>query len=59
MIKKIRASNLEKIIFTFIVILAIFFLVLSSWYVLRAVRNELAVENYSDNFLIILYNVYA
>ena len=32
----------------------LFFLVLSSWYVLRAVRNELAVENYSDNFLIIL-----
>tara|TARA_Y100000768_G_scaffold350177_1_gene300231 strand:- start:23 stop:1252 length:1230 start_codon:yes stop_codon:yes gene_type:complete len=32
----------------------LFFLVLSSWYVLRAVRNELAVENYSDDFLIIL-----
>ena len=32
----------------------LFFLVLSSWYVMRAVRNELAVENYSDDFLIIL-----
>ena len=32
----------------------LFFLVLSSWYVLRAVRNELAVENYSQDFLIIL-----
>ena len=32
----------------------LFFLVLSSWYVLRAVRNELAVENYDQNFLLIL-----
>jgi AAA family ATP:ADP antiporter len=32
----------------------LFFLVLSSWYVLRAVRNEMAVENYSQDFLLIL-----
>lgn len=32
----------------------LFFLVLSSWYVLRAVRNEFAVENYSQDFLLIL-----
>ena len=32
----------------------LFFLVLSSWYVLRAVRNEMAVENYGQDFLLIL-----
>ena len=32
----------------------LFFLVLSSWYVLRAVRNELAVENFSQDFLLLL-----
>ena len=37
----------------------LFFLVLSSWYVLRAVRNELAVESYSQDFLIILLAVTA
>ena len=37
----------------------LFFLVLSSWYVLRAVRNEMAVENYSQDFLLILLAVTA
>ncbi|MDA9611481.1 hypothetical protein N9S44_04290 [Gammaproteobacteria bacterium] len=37
----------------------LFFLVLSSWYVLRAVRNELAVENFSQDFLLILLSVTA
>ena len=32
----------------------LFFLVLSSWYVIRSVRNEIAVENYSEDFLLIL-----
>jgi len=32
----------------------LFFLVLSSWYVLRAVRNEMAVENYDQDFLLVL-----
>ena len=27
---------------------------LSSWYVLRAVRNEMAVENYDQDFLLVL-----
>tara|TARA_B100001059_G_scaffold231472_1_gene267355 strand:+ start:62 stop:1288 length:1227 start_codon:yes stop_codon:yes gene_type:complete len=30
----------------------LFFLVLSSWYVMRAVRNELAVANYEEDFLL-------
>jgi|TARA_B110000259_G_C13966339_1_gene382776 AAA family ATP:ADP antiporter len=37
----------------------LFFLVLSSWYVLRAVRNEMAVENYSQDFLLILLAITA
>ena len=37
----------------------LFFLVLSSWYVLRAVRNEMAVENYGQDFLLILLSVTA
>ena len=37
----------------------LFFLVLSSWYVLRAVRNEMAVENYSQDFLLVLLAVTA
>ncbi len=37
----------------------LFFLVLSSWYVLRAVRNELAVENYGQDFLLILLSITA
>ena len=36
-----------------------FFLVLSSWYVLRAVRNEMAVENYGQDFLLILLSITA
>ena len=37
----------------------LFFLVLSSWYVLRAVRNEMAVENYGQDFLLILLSITA
>ena len=37
----------------------LFFLVLSSWYVLRAVRNEMAVESYGQNFLLILLSITA
>ena len=37
----------------------LFFLVLSSWYVLRAVRNEMAVESYGQNFLLILLAITA
>ena len=37
----------------------LFFLVLSSWYVLRAVRNEMAVENYSQDFLMVLLAITA
>ena len=37
----------------------LFFLVLASWYVLRAVRNEMAVENYGQDFLLILLSVTA
>ena len=37
----------------------LFFLVLASWYVLRGVRNEMAVENYSQDFLLILLSVTA
>ena len=37
----------------------LFFLVLSSWYVLRAVRNEMAVENYGQDFLLILLAITA
>ncbi len=37
----------------------LFFLVLSSWYVLRAVRNELAVENYGQDFLLVLLAITA
>ena len=32
----------------------LFFLVLASWYVIRGIRNEMAVENYSQDFLLIL-----
>ena len=32
----------------------LFFLVLASWYVLRGIRNEMAVENYGQDFLLIL-----
>ena len=42
-----------------ILISLLFFLVLSSWYVLRAVRNEMAVENYGQDFLLILLSVTA
>ncbi|MDA8541381.1 hypothetical protein N9X43_00715 [Gammaproteobacteria bacterium] len=37
----------------------LFFLVLASWYVLRAVRNEMAVENYGQDFLLILLSITA
>jgi len=37
----------------------LFFLVLTSWYVLRAVRNEMAVENYGQDFLLILLSITA
>ena len=37
----------------------LFFLVLSSWYVLRAVRNEMAVEKYGQDFLLILLSITA
>ena len=37
----------------------LFFLVLSSWYVLRAVRNEMAVENYGQDFLLVLLSITA
>ena len=37
----------------------LFFLVLSSWYVLRAVRNEMAFENYGQDFLLILLSITA
>ena len=36
-----------------------FFFVLSSWYVLRPVRNEMAVENYGQDFLLILLSITA
>jgi AAA family ATP:ADP antiporter len=32
----------------------LFFLVLASWYVIRGIRNEMAVENYGQDFLLIL-----
>ena len=32
----------------------LFFLVLASWYAIRGIRNEMAVENYGQDFLLIL-----
>ena len=32
----------------------LFFLVLASWYVIKGIRNEMAVENYGQDFLLIL-----
>ena len=32
----------------------LFFLVLASWYVIRGIRNEMAIENYGQDFLLIL-----
>ena len=32
----------------------LFFVVLASWYVIRGIRNEMAVENYGQDFLLIL-----
>ena len=32
----------------------LFFLVLASWYVIRGIRNEMAVENYGQDFLLVL-----
>ena len=37
----------------------LFFLVLASWYVIRGIRNEMAVENYSQDFLLILLSLTA
>ena len=37
----------------------LFFLVLASWYVIRGIRNEMAVENYGQDFFVNTFVFYS